>query len=208
MRIVAYERARARTRMQLIDAGRRVMADKGVEATTIADVAAAADVSPGTFYNYFRDVTALVDAVVASTLDELDQLLAAMADAAGPRATMPERFARGVDQLLRRAAADPVWAQCLVRFETTVGHMRTALYERVAANIGAGIRSGDYAATIDRDVMADLLIGTITMSTISQLEGRTDASQNAAVAELLLRALGLTPKQAERVVRKAGVSGP
>jgi len=202
-RMSTYERARARTRTQLVAAGKQVMSDRGVEGTTIAEVAAHANVSPGTFYNYFADVPALLDAVVDDVLAGFDTVLAEMATAAGPRASMPERFARGVDALLRQAEADPVWAWCMVRFEATVAKMRDALYDRVAANIRAGIRSGDYATRVDSHVVADLLVGTLAMSTLSRLEGRTDASHNAAVAELLLRALGLTPKRAERVVAQA-----
>jgi len=201
--VSTYERARTRTRTQLVAAGKHVMAERGPEGTTISEVAAQAQVSPGTFYNYFPDVPALVDAVVDDVLAGFDAVLAEMVTEVGADASMPERFALGVDRLLRQVEHDPVWAWCMVRFESTVTKMRAALYDRVAANIRAGIKTGDYATGIDGHVVADMLVGTLAMSTLSRLEGRTDASHNAAVAELMLRALGLTPKQAERVVVKA-----
>jgi AcrR family transcriptional regulator len=50
------------TRHQLIAAGIAVLAEKG-EALTISDVVARAEVSNGTFYNYFTDRDELIDAL-------------------------------------------------------------------------------------------------------------------------------------------------
>ena len=47
------DRRRARSRAALIDAARRVTALKGGDATSLRDIAAAADLGLGTFYNYF-----------------------------------------------------------------------------------------------------------------------------------------------------------
>jgi AcrR family transcriptional regulator len=58
---------RARTRNQLIDAGVQVLARKG-ESLTISDVVAEAQVSNGTFYNYFADREELIDALAEHSL--------------------------------------------------------------------------------------------------------------------------------------------
>ena len=50
---VAAER-RARMHRKLVESALLVFAEKGVDASVIEDVIAAADVSRGTFYNYFR----------------------------------------------------------------------------------------------------------------------------------------------------------
>jgi AcrR family transcriptional regulator len=47
------ERKRARTREALVAAAAELFASRGYERTTIADIAAAADVSPRTFFGYF-----------------------------------------------------------------------------------------------------------------------------------------------------------
>ncbi len=47
------ERKRVRTRQALIDAAAELFARRGYEGTTIADIAAAADVSTRTFFSYF-----------------------------------------------------------------------------------------------------------------------------------------------------------
>jgi AcrR family transcriptional regulator len=66
-----FERRRERTRRDLLAAATRVLADKGLHGTTIADIAAAADVGVGTFYLHFPTKDALFDAVVEDTIARL-----------------------------------------------------------------------------------------------------------------------------------------
>jgi AcrR family transcriptional regulator len=47
------ERKKERTRQAIVDAAHRLFGERGFEATTVADVAGAADVSEGTVFNYF-----------------------------------------------------------------------------------------------------------------------------------------------------------
>ena len=63
-----FERRRERTRQELLAAAERVLAEKGLHDTKIADIAAAADVGVGTFYLHFPTKDALFDAVVEDTM--------------------------------------------------------------------------------------------------------------------------------------------
>ena len=76
------ERKRQSTRQRIVDAGLRLFLQKGIEATTLDEVAAAADISRRTFFAYFR---AKEDIVLAWEDGADEALCAAVAQAAPGR---------------------------------------------------------------------------------------------------------------------------
>jgi len=78
--ITRREERKQRTRERLLDAGRTLFAERGFDHTTIDDIAAAAHVSRGTFFNYFENKDAVLAALHRVHMDKLpgiiDDLLA------------------------------------------------------------------------------------------------------------------------------------
>jgi AcrR family transcriptional regulator len=60
------DRKKAMTRRQIVDAGVRLFSEHGIEAVTVDQIAAAADIGKGTIYNYFQTKE---DIVVAFMVD-------------------------------------------------------------------------------------------------------------------------------------------
>ncbi|TYK43772.1 TetR family transcriptional regulator [Actinomadura decatromicini] len=69
------ERKKQRTRRAIATAALRLFAERGYEETTIADIAAAADVSPRTFFSYFPSKEDVVFAEVDDRLAEVSERL-------------------------------------------------------------------------------------------------------------------------------------
>ena len=78
------ERKKARTREAIIDAALDLFGRKGFDATTIEDIAAAADVSPRTFFRYFDSKVDLVMAHNEAHGDKIAPLIAARPASEGP----------------------------------------------------------------------------------------------------------------------------
>lgn len=160
---------RERSRQRLLDVGFTLLAQRGFDGTTASDVALAADLAVGSFYNHFTDKTALKDAVIATASAGHGALL----DWATAPATDPMvRLALAVKASVLRAARLPGWAGFVIRF----GLVEPVLYEV----LGCGAKAGPDRATI---------VGlVISFSALAAEHGSDGTAEAAAVA--VLRALG------------------
>jgi TetR/AcrR family transcriptional regulator, transcriptional repressor for nem operon len=75
-------------RERLIDGARQTLHVQGVESTTLADIADAADVPVGNIYYYFKTKDDLVQAVIAAHADEITARLAALEHHRTPKARL------------------------------------------------------------------------------------------------------------------------
>jgi AcrR family transcriptional regulator len=92
------ERKKQRTREQIIEAAMALFAERGYHATTIADIAEAAEVSPRTFFSYFPSK----EAVVFHNVDrDLDTLATALSDRL-PGETAFDALRRWIDAMFEQ----------------------------------------------------------------------------------------------------------
>ncbi|QVQ52460.1 TetR/AcrR family transcriptional regulator [Spiractinospora alimapuensis] len=91
------ERKKRRTRVALIDAGLQLFDERGFEATTVADICAAADVAPATFYKHFPTKEDLVFANQPYRLEVFRDLVRDRE----PGAPIDEHLTRVIDRGLK-----------------------------------------------------------------------------------------------------------
>ena len=75
-------------RERLVAGARQVMHQQGVERTTIADIAHAADVPPGNVYYYFKTKDELIDATIESHAQDARELLESLERHRTPQARL------------------------------------------------------------------------------------------------------------------------
>jgi TetR/AcrR family transcriptional regulator, transcriptional repressor for nem operon len=75
-------------RDRLVSAATELLHEHGVEATTLAQIAEAADVPPGNVYYYFKTRDELVGAVIDARAQSVRELLSSLDSRANPRARL------------------------------------------------------------------------------------------------------------------------
>jgi TetR/AcrR family transcriptional repressor of nem operon len=88
-------RTNASKRERLVASARELIRQQGVERTTIAEVAEAADVPPGNVYYYFKTKDELIEAAVAANSDDIEQMLGELERYRSPQARL-KGFVRAI----------------------------------------------------------------------------------------------------------------
>ena len=128
-RVSRAQRLRAERRAQVLDAARRLFAERGYHATSVNDIIVAADIARGTFYLYFESKRAIFEELLdeffttlagtvrridvspgappplAQMLDNLRRIFAAL-EARRPVVRILLRSAGGIDEEFDRKLAD------------------------------------------------------------------------------------------------------
>jgi len=192
---VAAER-RARMRRKLVESALLVLAEKGVDASVIEDVIAAAAVSRGTFYNYFRTNAELLVAVIEELGNEVVDLIEARVK------SFPSPAARlfiGLRLYMSAARRFPLFARFIARVGPQAIGPDNRVYKYIPIHIEEGIRAGEF---VDAPVLValDMVVGAGLLAVARITGGRADDAYLNAMLLALARALGLDPTRAEALL--------
>jgi AcrR family transcriptional regulator len=157
-----FERRKQRTRADLLLAATRVLAEKGLHRTKIADIAAAADVGVGTFYLHFDTKEGLFDAVVE---DAVTRMKAAV-DAARRGIDDPVEHSRAATRAICRFAQENRAVFTLVfgpgdSRHDAVRRAQALFAHDIEQTIRAGIERGVFGA-VPPTIAAQALVGMTT----------------------------------------------
>jgi AcrR family transcriptional regulator len=148
---VPLGRKAARTRAALLDAARSVFTEKGYAATSVGDIASAAGVSLGAYYQYFRDRADILASLVAEgaqrMLDDASQVW------------RPDEGREGVERVLRafvthyRATAkfQKVWEE-VTHVDGELAALRRELVRTYTAAVELALTHGQADGSVRTDL--------------------------------------------------------
>jgi AcrR family transcriptional regulator len=181
------ERKKQRTREQIIDAAMGLFAERGYHATTIADIATAAEVSPRTFFSYFPSK----EAVVFHNVDrDLDGLASALRDRL-PGETSFDALRRWID------AKFDEW---MVEEDEALVRKRLCREDEGLANFQGGVMARIQELLLEaiakdldepRDALRPRLVAAAAMAALTSLEGSFDEKQERGMPEAKAEALAV-----------------
>ena len=185
---------RVRTRTRLTEAALTLMSQRGITATSVSEIAAAANLANGTFYLYFRDkaeiVAAVCQAVTLAMHNEMNSTRLSLGDGAA-------RVAFGTYQFIEIAAAEPVWGHLLVSAFTEFGAIKDDISRYMRLDVALGIEQGRFSEPLDEFVI-DAHLAILRAGVSARLAG-AGPDVAARSAEYQLRILGVGVDDARRI---------
>jgi AcrR family transcriptional regulator len=171
------ERKKRARRSRIYETARQLFLEHGVTATTVEQIAEAADVAPTTFFNHFQSKSAVLGEMVGEVSDHLHAMLESELATAGT-----------ADEHIRRFATD-----CIKALSLTEGLARDVLLEmlRTASGPGKvlpylarvhepfveilrrGRSEGNVRRDIEPDILAELVVGVLNTALVGWLNDGT-----------------------------------
>jgi len=167
------ERKKRARRSRIYETARQLFLEHGVAATTVEQIAEAADVAPTTFFNHFQSKSAVLREMVGEVSDHLHAMLESELATAGTAETHIRRFA----------------TDCIKALSLTEGLAREVLLEMLRTASGPGkvlpyltrvhdpfveiLRRGQSEGNVRRDlepgILAELVVGILNAALVGWL---------------------------------------
>lgn len=188
------EAKRVRTRQRLTEAALRLMSERGINGTSVSEIATEAELANGTFYLYFKDkseiVAAVCQAVTLAMHNEMDSRRLSLEEGSA-------RVAFGTQQFIEIAAAEPTWGRLLMSAFTEFESIKDDISRYMRLDVALGVEQGCFTESVDEFVIDTLL--AILRAGIEARLGGARAEVGARAAEYHLRVLGMSAADAHRV---------
>lgn len=195
---------RLRTRAEIVAAALDLFGRPQGRNTRIEDLCARAHISRGTFYNYFEDISQLLEALSAAVTGDFDSAVHRVFLSLG---TATERTAAAMRYYLHAPLLDTRWGWAIVNSSVGDSLYGTSVTQHARATIQEGIDAGEFTVA-SAQVGADFLLGTGMSATVTQLRGGAPRDYPEQVARHMLLALGASPRAAVAAVARPMSSLP
>jgi AcrR family transcriptional regulator len=193
------ERQRQRTRRLLLDAGRTLIATKGVPGLRIQEITKEADIALGSFYNYFSSKEELLEAIITESLSDLASATISNVDETTDPAVV---VARANLQVIRLAYDEPDFARLIVNIGHSEALFGDAVHPHARVAVERGIANGRFVVP-DIEVLLTAVIGGAFALIREILDGRHGPHAERSFAHYVLTALGVPPAATSTIIDEA-----
>jgi AcrR family transcriptional regulator len=182
---------REERRQQILECARDAFAERGYQVVTVDDIVARAQIARGTFYLYFDDKRAVLDALIDGFLQRILGCIVAI-DIAHAKDSPREQLRQNVERIIRFALQEPAMLQIALRdatrvdatFDAKVRSFYGALRIFLAESLEEGqdnriVREGD------RAVMVSIGLGGLKELVLDAVTGTLERTPEALVDELM-----------------------
>lgn len=192
------ERRKQRNRQALIDAGHRVMSEKGIDAATMVEIAERADVGAGTVYNYFESKNELAICVMEYAMVRLAQRIEAVTDTFADPAQV---YAFGVRNVMMAATTDRRWKWLLRRAEVIADAMFRVFGPYAIRDIRNAVAVGRFCVE-DPELAWRQATYAIVGFSLAVCDQKVPAEKTDEAVVNLLGMVGVSRSEAWEIVRR------
>jgi len=167
------ERKKREQRERIYETARQLFLANGFEATTVDQIAEAADIAQTTFFNYFQSKAALLREMTNEVSDRLEAMLAEQLATPGTAEARIMSFVQDVVRQIDRA--ENLTRDILLEFIRTSSRPGEALpyllrvREPFEIVIIEGQEQGNVRRDFDARLLAEMVIGTLHMALVGWL---------------------------------------
>jgi AcrR family transcriptional regulator len=184
---------RERTRKKILEAAFGLIGNEKGLTVRIEEICAAAEISRGTFYNYFTSLEQLFEILAIELSHDLNRALVSTFDETQSHA---QGANAAIQHYLDYARRDPAWAWAMVHLSAFGPSFGAEAWDACYRAIEKGIEAQEFDvpnATVGRDIMTGTVLATVRTTL------RGGRSQPRVIAHHLLRALGVPDARAREI---------
>jgi AcrR family transcriptional regulator len=193
------ERRQERTRKALLAAGRELIAEHGVAGLRVLHITERADIAHGSFYTYFDDKDALVEAIVSDTFREIAETVLV----GGPPDEDPAAaVSAAVRNIVGLAFQNSGFARLVVNLSYSGKLLADVAAGAAVAAVARGVEVGRFDVS-DQQVEVTITVTAAGCLALLDgiLEGRHEPGVASTYAEAVLRSLGIEASEARAISR-------
>jgi AcrR family transcriptional regulator len=170
---------------------RDAFAERGYQAVTVDDVVARAQIARGTFYLYFEDKRAVLDALVDEFLQRISACIVGI-DVAHAELSPQSQLRQNIERIVRLAVSEPALLKIALHdatgldpaFDAKIRSFYLVLRGLLAESLREGQESG-LVREGDRAVMVSIGLGGLKELVLDAVTGALQRSPEALVDELM-----------------------